>query len=128
MTNLDEAPTVLFACPLCGGDKGYKLAEGESFRRWDVICAACGERVTECRSDMRTSAGEPLPAEWPAAAECWNEAGAYANGLREAIGNAYDDGWRTAANWMNRDDLHVDIGSPAYEADKAKSLVKAASP
>ena len=34
----------------------------------------------------------------------------------------FEAGWRTAANWMNRDDLIADIGSPAYLADLAKAL------
>lgn len=35
---------------------------------------------------------------------------------------AYDDGWRTAANWMDRAELHDDIGSPAYIADRDVAL------
>lgn len=34
-------------------------------------------------------------------------------------------GWRTAANWMDRDDLIADIGSPAYLADRKKALTLA---
>lgn len=35
---------------------------------------------------------------------------------------AFRAGWRTAANWMNRDDLLADIGSPAYLKDMADAL------
>lgn len=34
----------------------------------------------------------------------------------------FEAGWRTAANWMDRDDLIADIGSPAYLDDRAKAL------
>jgi hypothetical protein len=34
----------------------------------------------------------------------------------------FEAGWRTAANWMNRDDLIADIGSSAYLDDRAKAL------
>jgi hypothetical protein len=39
--------------------------------------------------------------------------------------DAYEAGWRTAANWMERDDLIADIGSPAYIADRAAALASA---
>ena len=35
---------------------------------------------------------------------------------------AFELGWRTAANWMERDDLHADIGSPCYIADREAAL------
>jgi hypothetical protein len=38
-----------------------------------------------------------------------------------APADALEAGWRTAANWMNRDDLISDIGSPAYLADRSKA-------
>lgn len=31
-------------------------------------------------------------------------------------------GWRTAANWMERDDLKHDVGSPAYLKDMAAAI------
>jgi hypothetical protein len=34
----------------------------------------------------------------------------------------FEAGWRTAANWMDRDDLIADIGSQAYLDDRAKAL------
>jgi hypothetical protein len=34
----------------------------------------------------------------------------------------FEAGWRTAANWMNRDDLIADIGSSAYLADRTRAL------
>lgn len=33
-------------------------------------------------------------------------------------------GWRTASNWMDRDDLIADIGSPAWEADLKSAMAK----
>lgn len=36
--------------------------------------------------------------------------------------DAYRAGWETAANWMNRDDLIADVGSPAYLKDMADAL------
>lgn len=35
---------------------------------------------------------------------------------------AYEAGWRTAANWMERDDIIADIGSAAYVADRTAAL------
>ncbi len=40
----------------------------------------------------------------------------------EAVSRAYDSGFRVAANWMERDDLHADCGSQAYAEDKAAAL------
>ena len=40
----------------------------------------------------------------------------------EAVSRAYDAGFRVAANWMERDDLHADCGSQAYAEDKAAAL------
>lgn len=37
----------------------------------------------------------------------------------------FDAGWRTAANWMERDDLMADMDSPAFLADR-KSAIDAA--
>jgi hypothetical protein len=34
----------------------------------------------------------------------------------------FELGWRTAANWMERDDLIADIGSPAYLKDFAAAI------
>lgn len=34
----------------------------------------------------------------------------------------FEAGWRTAANWMERDDLIADIGSPAYIHDRDAAL------
>lgn len=44
--------------------------------------------------------------------------------LRAALPRAFEAGWRTAVNWSDRDDLHADIGSPAYCADRDKELAK----
>lgn len=35
---------------------------------------------------------------------------------------AFAAGWRTAANWVERDDLIADIGSPAYVADRDSAI------
>jgi hypothetical protein len=40
----------------------------------------------------------------------------------------FEAGWRTAANWMNRDDLIADIGSPAYLDDRANALAASGVP
>lgn len=37
-------------------------------------------------------------------------------------GEAYEAGWRTAAQWAERDDLIADISSLAYETSKAAAL------
>ena len=39
-----------------------------------------------------------------------------------AVNKAFDEGFRLCARWANRDDLHHDIGSPAYSSDKEKFL------
>lgn len=41
---------------------------------------------------------------------------------------AYRLGWHRAAKWANRDDLHSDVGSPAYLKDMAADLSPIASP
>jgi hypothetical protein len=69
-------------CPLCGASSGWSLGESQSFRYWDVLCNACGERVTECRSDKRTSTGSELPTQWPAADDVWREACRHVETLR----------------------------------------------
>lgn len=73
---------MLVPCPLCGGQDGYSLAEGDTYRHWGVWCAVCGSNVTECAADRKTAAGSALPKRWPAADKAWNDAGAYANALR----------------------------------------------
>lgn len=42
----------------------------------------------------------------------------------DAMQAVYAKGWRRAAEWANRDDLHVDVGSPAYLKDMAKDLTE----
>ena len=71
----------LVPCPLCGASDGYTLTEGDTYRWWLVLCRGCGEPVTECRSDRRTTSESVLPEHWPAAEEAWNSAGAYAYAL-----------------------------------------------
>ena len=81
-------PTRLFACPMCGADKGYMLRDGSTYRWWLVSCTACGELVAECRSDRNTSLSAPKPARDIVADEAWNTAGQYAENLRNALGSA----------------------------------------
>lgn len=68
----------LVACPMCGAAHGYTLSEGDTYRWWDVHCAACGRLVDTCGSDRRTVLGTYLPKRWPAADETWNAAGKHA--------------------------------------------------
>ena len=75
----------LVPCPLCGANKGYTLGEGSTYRWWRVSCADCGGDLGECRSDGRTHFGDTFPERWEGADEAWNEAGAYANRLRQAL-------------------------------------------
>lgn len=42
--------------------------------------------------------------------------------LKAAREEGFSAGWRTAANWMNRDDLIADIGSAAYTADRDSAI------
>ena len=65
--------TDLNPCPLCGGAEGYKPLEGSTFRWWQVVCAACGERVTECRSDPGVR-WDRVPSSHPHADAAWQEA------------------------------------------------------
>lgn len=75
----------LVACPFCGKQDGYKLAEGDTYRWWLVQCKACGAGVAECHSDRRTQAGTELPDSWMAAHAAWNEAGKHAHELRQTV-------------------------------------------
>lgn len=43
-------------------------------------------------------------------------------GIATAVIAAYELGWRRCAKWAQRQDLIAYIGSPAYEADRDKSL------
>jgi hypothetical protein len=79
----------LVACPFCGGRKGYTLDNGNTYRWWEVRCGKCGELVTDCRSDHRTTFDKPKPARWEAADNAWNSAGAYAERQRELVRWAY---------------------------------------
>jgi len=81
----------LVACPFCGKDDGYRLAEGDTYRWWLVQCKACGAGVAECHSYRRTQAGTELPQTWMAAHEAWNEAGAYAHKLRTLLARYRDE-------------------------------------
>lgn len=62
----------------------------------------------------------------PAKAQLAREMGCLVTDLfthpQEALEKAFAAGWRTAANWMNRDDLVADIGSPAYMKDRDAAL------
>jgi hypothetical protein len=81
-----DRPVRLVACPLCGGDRGYTLRNGSTYRWWIVSCAACGECVGgECAADRRKAYDAPLPERWKYADEHWNDVGAYAERLRAAL-------------------------------------------
>lgn len=70
---------VLVACPLCGGCAGYTLRPGSTHRWQSVCCASCGQEVTEARSSY-----PPENALRTASADvAWNDAGAYADKLRQ---------------------------------------------
>lgn len=75
----------LVRCPLCGADQGYHLADGETYRWWRVQCASCGGEVSECRSNRETRLDAAKPERWAPADEAWNDAGAHAQKLREAL-------------------------------------------
>lgn len=86
MTPADCATTdTLRPCPFCGHSDGYYLRDGNTFRWWLVDCKHCGGNVTECRSDQSTTLNATKPERWYAADHEWNEAGAYAAGLRAAL-------------------------------------------
>lgn len=70
---MDDHLTDLNPCPLCGSAEGYKLLEGSTFRWWQVVCAACGERVTECRSDPGVR-WDRVPSSHPNADAAWQGA------------------------------------------------------
>lgn len=77
----DQERAALVPCPLCGGDKGYKLDEGSTHRWWSVKCADCGQEVAEARAEYPA---ETTP-RTKRADEMWNEAGKHAQGLRDQI-------------------------------------------
>ncbi len=81
----DQLGPRLVACPMCGADKGYTLSEGSTYRWWRMNCADCGRDVDECRSDNRARLGGILPDRCESADHAWNEAGAYAQKLRDAL-------------------------------------------
>ena len=74
----------LVPCPFCGGEDGYRVHEGSTFRWRSLHCAACGELVTEARN---TANRHEIPTDstprYSAGDEAWNAAGAYAQGLRD---------------------------------------------
>ena len=75
----------LVACPLCGADKGYTLRDGSTYRWWIVSCAGCGNDLGECHADRTLKIGAAKPERWEWADEHWNQVGAYAQGLRDAL-------------------------------------------
>jgi hypothetical protein len=75
----------LLPCPFCGNQQGYTLSEGSTYRWWNMTCKGCGRLVDECRSDRRHDAGRELPETWPDADESWNDAGEYAEKLRQQL-------------------------------------------
>lgn len=75
----------LLPCPFCGSEKSYHLTAGDTYRWWLVQCNNCGRVVDECSSDRRFDINTPLPDNWPAADEAWNEAAEHAENLRRQI-------------------------------------------
>src|SRR5690606_1304046 len=66
---------------------------------------------------------------WQAVVRMVIEEVAALSGVSAPVGvDAYAAGWRDAATWANRFDLIADIGSAAYERDKAAALTPAAAP
>ena len=82
---ITEEMTALVPCPLCGGSKGYTLAKPHcDYKRFEVQCSVCGEPVTDCLAGNRRFDDEP-PSSSTKADAAWNEAGAYAEGLRVSV-------------------------------------------
>ena len=77
----------LVACPLCGAERGYTLSDGSTYRWWFVSCAGCGNELGECHSDRTLKHGADKPGRWEWADEHWNQVGAYAQRLRDAMPN-----------------------------------------
>ena len=73
----------LLPCPFCGGEDGYRVHEGSTFRWRNLLCADCGEMVAEARN---TANPHEIPTDstprYADGDEAWNVAGAYAQGLR----------------------------------------------
>ena len=73
--------TALLPCPLCGAQEGYTLIDGGDYKRWSVQCMGCGEVLSECRRTYPDGEEETRSDQGDAA---WNDAGAYAQSLRDA--------------------------------------------
>jgi len=85
MNNTNMSDKELLPCPLCGKNKGYSLSEGSTYRWWNMTCNGCGRIVDECSSDRRMTTGTPLPERCRNADEAWNDAGEYAESLRQQL-------------------------------------------
>lgn len=100
-----EIVTLSLWCPDCGQPH---VDEGE----WETRphkthqCQACGH---EWRPFDYPTVGVPHIATH--ARQDWNVAE-----------TAYESGWRNCAKWADRNDLHADIGSPAYIRDRNAAL------
>lgn len=77
-----ELAKELLPCPICGGEEGYYLSEGSTYRWWVLNCAECGTVIDECASDRRMIMGGELPKRWLDADDAWNANAAHANTLR----------------------------------------------
>ena len=84
MEGLGPLP-LLVHCPLCGAGNGYTLTDGSTYRWWIVSCAGCGHDLGECHADRTLKHGTDKPGRWKWADEHWNEVGAHAQGLRDAL-------------------------------------------
>ena len=81
--------------------RGVALINGQAFTH---------EQVCRLRDEL---------AEVAAIGRTAPSAGVQGDGVRE---RDFDAGWRTAANWMHRDDLLADMDSPAYLSDRAAAI------
>ena len=66
--------TTLVPCPLCGAEKGYDLRHQHETGWLSVACAVCRQGITQVSEYIEFSTDA-----------AWNDAGKYAQGLRDEI-------------------------------------------
>lgn len=113
----------LVPCPLCGGEDGYALHSGSTYRWYYVHCVSCGEVVAECLAGEHRFDDQPPATRIENADEVWNQAGAYAEGLRvevkrlkeerASLVDAISKDLDSLAEWE-----YCDCGCPNAEAPK----------
>jgi ferredoxin len=118
----DGRPLELVPCPLCGKQEGYRLDDGATYRWWRVTCLSCGECLAECRSNLSTRFGAALPDQWLTADVAWNAAGAYADGLRKALGAALQALHEIAEEWAGAECGEPVHAQEAYAIGLAKRM------